>query len=86
MQVTEGAPTWRHEPEFWSATKAEHAIVGKYELVAFDLPPHGPTPRIIGWEVFTGSKFYDQVAKGDAESFDNAKTAAEAAWRALIAN
>jgi hypothetical protein len=28
---------WRRDPEFWSATQAEHAFVEDYELVAFDI-------------------------------------------------
>jgi hypothetical protein len=73
---------WKPEPEFWSATRAEHARVGAYELVAFDLPPHRGEPRIIGWELFTGPDLNDLVAKGDAATFEAAKVAAEAAYRA----
>jgi hypothetical protein len=71
---------WKPDPEFWSATRAEHTVVHGYELVAFDLPP---TPkderRIIGWELFTGPDLGELMAKGDAGSFEAAKAAAEAA-------
>jgi hypothetical protein len=77
---------WKPDPEFWSATRAEHAILGGCELVAFDIPatPAGG-PRIIGWELFTGADFFDLVAKGDAGSFEAAKSAAEAAYLARAA-
>ena len=74
---------WNPDPEFWSATRAEHAIIGGYELVAFDIlgtPTGGP--RIIGWELFTGLDRFHLVAKGDAGSFEAAKSAAEAAYLA----
>jgi hypothetical protein len=35
---------WSRDPEFWSATAAEHAFVGPYELVAFDIPPSDQFP------------------------------------------
>src|SRR5215467_9935008 len=45
---------WRRDPEFSSATQAEHAFVEGYELVAFDIPPGaGGAPRAIGWEVWS---------------------------------
>jgi len=45
---------WQRDPEFSSATQAEHAFVEGYELVAFDIPP-GPAGarRAIGWEVWS---------------------------------
>jgi len=48
---------WRHDPEFSSATQAEHAFVEGYELVAFDIPPGAGGPeRVIGWEVWPPKK------------------------------
>src|SRR5215467_2464078 len=45
---------WQRDPEFSSATQAEHAFVEGYELVAFDIPPGpGGAPRAIGWEVWS---------------------------------
>jgi hypothetical protein len=44
---------WTRDPQFWSAERAEHAVVGNYEIVAFDLPPTAGFPtRDIGWELF----------------------------------
>lgn len=44
---------WQRDPEFSSATRAEHAFVEGYELVAFDIPPGaGGAERTIGWEVW----------------------------------
>ena len=44
------APTlpivWRKLSEMWSATSAQRAIVDACELIAFDIPPAGPHPRI----------------------------------------
>jgi hypothetical protein len=40
--------------EFWSATRAEHAFVEGYELVAFDIPAaKGGPQRTIGGEVWS---------------------------------
>jgi hypothetical protein len=48
---------WKPDPEFWSATRAEHAFVEGYELVAFDIPPgRGGPQRAIGWEVRSPKK------------------------------
>jgi hypothetical protein len=48
---------WKRDPEFSSATRAEHAFVEGYELVAFDIPPSaGGTQRAIGWEVWSPKK------------------------------
>jgi hypothetical protein len=48
---------WKRDPEFSSATRAEHAFVEGYELVAFDIPPGaGGTQRAIGWEVWSPKK------------------------------
>jgi hypothetical protein len=74
---------WKPDPEFGSAERAEHALIGGYELVAFDIPatPTGE-PRIIGWELFGGPDLFSLVEEGDAGSFEAAKSAAEAAYRA----
>jgi hypothetical protein len=48
---------WRRDPEFCSATQAEHAFVDGYELVAFDIPAGvGGPERVIGWEVWPPKK------------------------------
>jgi len=48
---------WKRDPEFSSATRAEHAFVEGYELVAFDIPPGARgTQRAIGWEVWSPKK------------------------------
>ena len=44
---------WKHDPEFWWATRAERAFIQGYELVAFDIPPGPAGPqRVIGWEIW----------------------------------
>jgi hypothetical protein len=45
---------WSRDPEFSSTSHAEHACIGPYELVAFDLPATDHEPWIIGWELFGG--------------------------------
>jgi hypothetical protein len=77
------SPVWSSDPEWWSANRAEHAVVGHFELVAFDLPESDKHPRKIGWEVFTGPKLLDLVASGTAASFDEAQKQAETVWRGV---
>jgi hypothetical protein len=77
-------PYWVPDPEWPTANRAEHAIVGEYELVAYDLPDNGVAPRLIGWEIFTGPKFMTPVASDVAESFEAAKQEAAGFWRDLI--
>ncbi len=73
---------WQPDPGFSNADRAEHAIIGGFELIAYDLPetPKG-APHVVGWELFTGPDLQDLVARGDAETFDAAKAAAEEALR-----
>jgi hypothetical protein len=80
------AVRWQKDLKMWSATRAERALPGHgYELGAFDIPATGRDPRIIGWEVYLGPPHYDElVAKGEAASFEEAKSAAVAAWADLI--
>lgn len=75
---------WHKLSEMWSATRAERAIVGSYELIAFDIPPTGSHPRIIAWEMHTGPKFTTGVAGAPADNFDAAKVAAEQEARRLL--
>jgi hypothetical protein len=70
---------WKVDGEFWSASRAEKRIVGPYELVAFDLPATQDWPAEIGWELFGDPNFVTQLATGRTTTFDEAKTAAEAA-------
>jgi hypothetical protein len=79
-------PQWKNLAEMWSAVQAEHAYVPGYELTAFVLPedPARGWKGEIGWEVFGGPELDDQAATGQAQSFDEAKMRAEAAWRALL--
>lgn len=76
--------SWEPEPEFWSANRAERARVGAHELVAFDIPAVDGSAGIIGWELFTGPKLQDLIAKGDAETFASAQVAAEAAYLVAV--
>jgi hypothetical protein len=77
--------TWKIDVTFWSPNRAEHALTGRHELVAFDLPEVNGCPRVIGWEVFGGApRFLDMIAKGEL-TFEEAKQAAEAALEKLQA-
>jgi hypothetical protein len=76
---------WTHDPEFWSAEQAEHAIVGNYELVALNLQPTAQFPtRDIGWELFGPPERQTQLATGKCATFEEAKAAAEAALAAVL--
>jgi hypothetical protein len=70
---------WIIDSEFWSANRAEKRIVGPYELVAVDLPATPNCPAEIGWELFGEPNFVTQLATGRTTTFDEAKTAVEAA-------
>jgi len=37
--------TWQRDPNFTRANRAEHALVGDYELIAFDLPARAALER-----------------------------------------
>jgi hypothetical protein len=80
-------PQWKRLGEMWSAEQAEHAHVPGYELTAFVIGADAARgwDREIGWEVHGGPKLLDLVARGKADSFDDAKAQAVAAWRALPA-
>ena len=75
-----GPIPWQPDPEFSGADQAERAVVGSFELIAYDLPETRQSPRIIGWEMFTGPDLHDLVDQGNAETFEAAKAAAEAAY------
>lgn len=76
-------PNWVSDPNWRSADRAERAVVGSYELVAFDVPADGDKPRMIGWEISTGPELQTQVATGRSDSFDEAKLAAEVALHSI---
>jgi hypothetical protein len=88
--ATDAAPhwmRWKCLAAMWSAEQAEHARVPGYELTAFVVPadPAKGWEREIGWEVHGGAKLVDLVAKGGADSIDDAKAQAVAAWQAVRA-
>jgi hypothetical protein len=70
---------WMPDSEFWSAKRAEHAFVGGYELIAFDLPATARDPAEIGFEVFGPPDYGTLIATGRAETFERARAAAEIA-------
>jgi hypothetical protein len=78
------APRWTRLGEMWSAEQAEHALVAGYELTAFVIAadPAKGWAREIGWELHGGPKLLDLIAKGSADSFDDAKARGVAAWQA----
>jgi hypothetical protein len=76
------APGWVPLDAMWSAEQAEHACVAGYELTAFVLAADRAKgwDREIGWEVHGGAKLLDLIATCSANSFEDAKAQAEAAW------
>lgn len=77
------APNWQRLTTMWSAEQAEYARIGDFELTAFVIAadPARGWDRDIGWELHGGPKRQDLITKGEAASFEDAKTQAEAAWR-----
>lgn len=78
---------WRRLVEMWGPKQAVHARVGRHELIAWDasnLTDRGMMAEF-GWELYTGPRLFDLVAKGAADSFAAAKQAAEVAYRASMA-
>ena len=65
------------------ANHAEHAMVGDYELLVFDLPADRAGRGIIGWELFGPPRHQELIAQGEAQTFDDAKAAAERAFDKL---
>ena len=66
------------------ADHAEHAKVGDYELLVFDLPAdRAGGPAVIGWELFGPPRRQELIAHGEAHTFDAAKAAAERAFDKL---
>jgi hypothetical protein len=82
--VTEhGEVTWETDSEFIGANHAEHAMVGDYELLVFDLPADRAGPAVIGWELFGPPRHQELIDHGEAQTFDDAKAAAERAFDKL---
>jgi hypothetical protein len=75
--------TWQKDPEFIGAIHAEHAIVGDYELLVFDLPADGAGTAVIGWELFGPPRHQELIDRGEAQTFEDAKAAAERAFAKL---
>jgi hypothetical protein len=82
--VTEhGEVPWQTDSEFIGAIHAEHAIVGDYELMVFDLPADPAGPAVIGWELFGPPRHQELIDHGEAQTFEDAKAAAERAFDKL---
>jgi hypothetical protein len=75
--------TWQTDSEFIGANRAEHATVGDYELLVFDLPADRAGAAVIGWELFGPPRRQELIAQGQAQTFDDAKAAAERAFDTL---
>ena len=71
--------TWQTDSEFMGANHAEHAMVGDYELLVFDLPVDRAGPAVIGWELFGPPLHQELMDHGEARTLDAAKAAAERA-------
>ena len=74
---------WVDDSAYWSANRAQHAIVGDYELIAYDIPPTGDAAAKIGWEIYTGPNQSQLLRTQEATDFNAAKAAAEQAGRVL---
>src|SRR6516162_7937793 len=61
--------TWQRDPEFSRANRAEHALVGDYELIAFDLPATLAGPAVIGWELFGPPRHQELIDHGGGIRF-----------------
>jgi len=78
---------WRPDPEFHSVTQAQHAFVGGFEVICYDLPAYAGSPRIVGFEVFGGRNHLTLLRQGsDFETFTEAQIAAEKALRDVMAD
>ena len=75
--------TWQRDPEFIGANRAERAHIGDYELVVFDLPADRAGPAVISWELFGPPRHQELIAHGEAQTFEDAKLAAERAFDKL---
>ena len=58
-------------------------MVGDYELLVFDLPADRAGPAVIGWELFGPLRHQELIAHGEAQTFEDAKAAAENAFDEL---
>ena len=75
--------TWQTDSEFIGANRAEHAMVGDYELLVFDLPADRAGAAVIGWELFGPPRREELIDHGEAQTFDDAKAAVERAFDKL---
>lgn len=71
---------WHRVPGFLPLSIAHRAVIGAYELTAFDLPDldRDEHARLVGWEIHTGPQYLALVGLGDAVTIDEAKAAAVA--------
>src|SRR5215510_9069509 len=79
-----GEVTWQTDSEFIGANHAEHAMVGDYELLVFDLPADPAGRAVVGWELFGPPRHQELIAQGEAQTLDAAKAAAERALGLLL--
>ena len=74
----------QRDPEFIGANRAERTLIGDYELVVFDLPADRAGPAVISWELFGPPRHQELIAHGEAQTFEDAKLAAERAFDKLL--
>jgi hypothetical protein len=81
MWEQRGTGDWQKLAGKWAGARAEHAFVGRLELIVRDAgdAPAAPGIPTYGWEVYGGAKYRDLLATGGADSFEAAKAAAEEA-------
>jgi hypothetical protein len=51
--------------------------------LVFDLPTDGAGTAVIGWELFGPPRHQELIAQGEAQTFEDAKAAAERAFDKL---
>lgn len=79
---------WGPLPEMWSCPQRARAVAGpqgEYELLAYVLPRStGDEAQGPAWEVFGGPDHMTQLAAGMADTFEDAKAQAIAAWQRIM--
>lgn len=74
---------WQPDDSWRSANRAETATVGRYELIAVDMPATARLPAAISWELYGPPYYTTLLAWGKCASFEEAKAVAEAALKEI---
>jgi len=86
--MTNDSIRWRplHDSDMRSRERAEYALVHDHELIVWHAAEHEVSEQLprYGWRLYSGPRLGIVVASGAAESYEAAKAAVEAAWRARV--